>query len=412
MTNLRLKIHEKEVALKLVWDRRHEKSAKMFSKAHLQHWSAALYANLPRELRDMVYSLSLDHDWNDHMLVESLSVLYGFSRPQLWDHDRLKDYVLLDPSFVIEEVAIEVAEMIYARAQVPSFGMKRREGKPRVLHMREFLKRDFFGLGTYRLSSTTVLCQNLNTTLLLWRNTMHPSFSQALHPTTIANETSKGILPASYIRRLELKLLKRKLSTRNQNALRDNIKSLLLCRHNRHLRVDIVFPRGNSAIDVLFFLHILYSTYVALVSPNITFDLTYKRRVHEANPPDADKDETQILNLTHMLELPRVIWRDHLMALCECVGKLSVREQRWRGHRALKKGSDVWVGEEEGVLAILDPYGRDAWAVETGYEQLWGECWNQEHWLEGTFLGLYEEMEVSSGPGVSDTDESCSVTYS
>ncbi|KAL5373655.1 hypothetical protein DPSP01_012518 [Paraphaeosphaeria sporulosa] len=340
MTGLRLKIHEKEIALKVTWDSRHRKSVELYSKAHLQDWSAALYAKLPRELRDMIYTLSLNNDWDDQMLVDSLTVLYGFGRPQVWNHDQLREYVLLDRSFVKREVAIEVAEMIYRRAEVPSFGMNRREGKPRVLHLKEFLKRDFFGL---------------------------------------------GVLPAAHIRRLELKLLKNKLSTRNQDALRENLKALTLCAHNRHLRIDVTFPRGNSAIDVLFFLNILSSTYKALASPNITFDITYKRRVHEADPPDADSDETRELNLTHMLELPQGMWKDHMMALCECVGKLSAKEQRWRGYRALRREKDVWADmETEGdTLAIRDPHGRDVWGQcgEIGCTPFWGESWDQEHWL-------------------------------
>ncbi|KAF2448300.1 hypothetical protein P171DRAFT_210355 [Karstenula rhodostoma CBS 690.94] len=359
MTDLRLKIHKQEVDLKVIWAGRQGKSLKLYSKVHLQYWSGALYDTLPRELRDTIYSLCLDHDWTDQAFIESLSVLYGFSRPQSWDHNQLRKYVLLDPSFVRKEVAVEVAEMMYARARVPSFGMNRCEGKPRVLHMSQFLKRDFFGL---------------------------------------------GVPPASHIRRLELKLLKNRLSTRNQDALRDNFKSLLLCRHNRSLRIDVVFPQGNSAFDVLFFLHLLYSTYTALVSRKITFDFIYQRRLHESNPPDADKDETQPLNLTHMFELPQGMWKNHLKALCECVGKLSAREQRWRGYRTLEKEDrDVWADMEGETLAILDQRGRDAWALdphasdvwpgETGCKPCWGECWNWEHWNGGNCEGLHEEVE-------------------
>jgi hypothetical protein len=161
MTDLRLRIHKKESSLRTKWKERQRTTAGQYSKLHLRHWSSALYAALPRELRDMIYSHCLDHDWDDKVLIESLEVLYGFSRPQWWNHDRLREYVLLDPSFVVKEVAIEVVEMIFARAQVPSFGMNRREGKPRVLHLKEFLKRDFFGLGTCRLFSSLDLTNRI-----------------------------------------------------------------------------------------------------------------------------------------------------------------------------------------------------------------------------------------------------------
>jgi hypothetical protein len=149
------------------------------------------------------------------------------------------------------------------------------------------------------------------------------------------------VRPADHIRRLQLKLQKSKLSTRDQNALRDNLKALLLCRYNRSLHIEICFARSNPAFDVLFFLYILYSTYAALVSPNITFDVTYKRRVDHAGDAGIGKGKSQILNLVHMFELPQEIWRDHLMALCESVGDLLHYERRWLGYWTLKKVRDV-----------------------------------------------------------------------
>jgi hypothetical protein len=129
-TDFRLSIHEKENALRRTWKQRQKTTTDQCIMAHLRRWSSALHAALPRELRDMIYSYCLDHDWDDIMLIESLTVLYGFSRRQCWDHDRLREYVLLDPVFVVREVAIEVAEMIYARAQVPSFGRTVATGNP------------------------------------------------------------------------------------------------------------------------------------------------------------------------------------------------------------------------------------------------------------------------------------------
>ncbi|KAF9737607.1 hypothetical protein PMIN01_05386 [Paraphaeosphaeria minitans] len=95
-------------------------------------------------------------DWDGQMLVEILTVLHGFTRPQSWKNDRLREYVLLDPSFVEKEVAIEVAEMMYARAEVPSFGKNRRKGKPHALHMQELFKHDFSGLAVRMFNRTAV----------------------------------------------------------------------------------------------------------------------------------------------------------------------------------------------------------------------------------------------------------------
>jgi hypothetical protein len=197
----------------------------------------------------------------------------------------------------------------------------------------------------------------------------------------------KGVRPADHIRRLELKLQKSKLSTRNRHALRDNIKSLLLCRYNHNLHIEICFARGNSAMDVLFFLYILYSTYTALVSPRITFDITYKRRILHASTAGVDNDETQILNLMHMFELPQKIWRDHLMALCESVGHLPRRERRWLKYRALKKGRDVWANMEGETLGMLDSHGRDVWVGKAEEcPDFWGECYPEGYWHEGWCL--------------------------
>lgn len=155
MTNLRLKIHEEEIALRKTWRPRHEDSVRIVRQTHLQSLSSALYIKLPRELRDMIYSFCLNDDWDDQVLADSMEILSGFSYlSQSRNHDRLCKYILLDPAFVQKEVAIEIAQMIYARTEVPSFGMDRRKGKSRILLLQGFLKRDFFNLGMYHLPVT------------------------------------------------------------------------------------------------------------------------------------------------------------------------------------------------------------------------------------------------------------------
>lgn len=157
----------------------------------------------------------------------------------------------------------------------------------------------------------------------------------------------------------------------------------MLCARNRNLRIDIVFPRANSISDVLFFLYLLHATYDALTSSgrdNITFDMTYQRRMHETS--NAKRDTTRNLTLTRMMKLPLSTWRDHLVALCECVGKLSAREQRWLGYRALRKATDFWAEMAvEDTLAMKDAHGRDVWTWDEEVEGtlLDGECQDREH---------------------------------
>lgn len=129
----------------------------------------------------------------------------------------------------------------------------------------------------------------------------------------------------------------------------------------------------------------LRKIYASLSSGNITFDIYYKRRIQDAGPEGSDEGiPINILNLTHMFEVPQGLWKDHLMALCECVGELWAREKRWLGYRAERKEEDVWQDMEgETTLQVLDSRGRDAFLGEMGAgDPLWGECWNARHWHE------------------------------
>ncbi|KAL1605218.1 hypothetical protein SLS60_004762 [Paraconiothyrium brasiliense] len=348
MTDLRLEIHEKELALRTTWSDRLEHTAKQYSQAHLRDWSSVLYVLLPRELRDIIYSLCLHHDFDGQVLARSLSILYGFSdQNDDWRKEqRLREYVLLDPAFVGREVAKEIAEMVYRGADVPFFGMSGHDGKPRILHLRAFLKSDFFG---------------------------------------------SGLRAGDHIRRLQLELHKNKLN-KYRSSLYYNLRSLFLYCNNRSLKVEMRFPRGNSAVDVLVYLRVLRKIHASFTSANISFDVSYIRRVHDPRCSGVDKDEVTDLNLTHMFEISQGIWKEHLMTLCECVGELWVREKRWLGYRARKKQRDVWDEMGEETLRLVDTHGRNVWdGLPGGCTPLWGECWNEEHWHQGTCHGVHEE---------------------
>lgn len=168
MEDLRLTIMRKEKVLKSTWAERLDQSRTVYCKIYLQGWTSLLYARLPRELRDVIYSMCLNDNFGPAVIERSLSMLCGFDANHS-DHTirllhrracLLPQYVLLNPAFVGKHVAQEVAEMVHRRAHLPSFGTSQHRNKPLILHLKAFLQKDVFNLGTYAPQCTLPSCKN------------------------------------------------------------------------------------------------------------------------------------------------------------------------------------------------------------------------------------------------------------
>ncbi|KAJ4298124.1 hypothetical protein N0V90_006023 [Kalmusia sp. IMI 367209] len=277
---------------------------------------------LPRELRDIIYTMCLYEDFSFD-LDKALSMLYGFHRNNstAYRTPRIRGYALLQADYAGKEVAMEVAEWIHAVSDcqfLMSYYMK----KPRVLHMRNFLGRDFFGL---------------------------------------------GMVAGRHIRKIRIEL-HRTLLRDHFTSLKHNLKGLLLCRGNRGLSINIMFIRGTSAVDVLNFLRILRATYMTLRAEGVCFDISYERKLRVRNPVHGQRSSIyKYISLNEIFALPQSSWPTQIIDKCRGVGELWHTEKEWLVKRQ-KKGDveDIWANKgicEEG-LKMLSKRGKDVWKIE------------------------------------------------
>ena len=148
---LAVKVRERDDQLKNVWNGRLGNSIDRHSQAQLTRLTHLFRMALPRELRDSVYWSLLDSGLHYRTLEDSIGLLFSFPMEEYERDVRnrkiLSEYYLVNPSFVGNEVAREVAEMIHSRATVPLLGNTRFKNKAMILHLKDFLRADVFELG-------------------------------------------------------------------------------------------------------------------------------------------------------------------------------------------------------------------------------------------------------------------------